>query len=68
MAQERSIVEEAFPGDIVGLAIGNFQIGDTLSEVCSMGSIPRFAPEFARAVLKDPMKRKHLDAGLTVVS
>lgn len=69
MAQERSIVEEAYPGDIVGLYDpGKLRIGDTLSvgEVLKFSGIPRFAPEFfARAVLKDPMKRKHLDAGLT---
>jgi peptide chain release factor 3 len=69
MAQERSIVEEAFPGDIVGLYDpGKLRIGDTLAEneVLKFAGIPRFAPEFfARAILKDPMKRKHLDAGLT---
>ena len=72
MAQERSIVEEAFPGDIVGLYDpGKLRIGDTLSQgsVLKFGGIPRFAPEFfARAVLKDPMKRKHLDAGLSQLS
>ncbi|MEC8379042.1 MAG: peptide chain release factor 3 [Myxococcota bacterium] len=72
MAQERSIVEEAFPGDIVGLYDpGKLRIGDTLSQgtMLKFGGIPRFAPEFfARAVLKDPMKRKHLDAGLSQLS
>jgi peptide chain release factor 3 len=69
MAQERSIVEEAWPGDIVGLYDpGKLRIGDTLSEVgvLRFDGIPRFAPEhFARMVLKDPLKRKALDAGLT---
>jgi len=69
MAQERSIVEEAFPGDIVGLYDpGKLRIGDTLAEtsVLRFHGIPRFAPEhFARMVLKDPLKRKALDAGLT---
>ncbi|MDG1482462.1 MAG: peptide chain release factor 3 [Myxococcota bacterium] len=69
MAQERSIVEEAFPGDIVGLYDpGKLRIGDTLavSRRLAYDGIPRFAPEhFARVILKDPMKRKQLDAGLT---
>jgi hypothetical protein len=61
MAQERSIVEEAFPGDIVGLYDpGKLRIGDTLSTAAPLryDGIPRFAPEhFARMVLKDPLKR-----------
>jgi peptide chain release factor 3 len=72
MAQERSIVEEAFPGDIVGLYDpGKLRIGDTLSGAhpIKFDGIPRFAPEhFARMVLKDPLKRKALDAGLTQLS
>lgn len=72
MAQERSIVEEAFPGDIVGLYDpGKLRIGDTLSgaEPLKFDGIPRFAPEhFCRMVLKDPLKRKALDAGLTQLS
>jgi peptide chain release factor 3 len=52
MAQERSIVDEAVPGDIVGLYDpGELRIGDTLfvgSKAC-VPLIPRFAPEhFAR--------------------
>ncbi|HCH64035.1 MAG TPA: peptide chain release factor 3, partial [Deltaproteobacteria bacterium] len=72
MAQERSIVEEAFPGDIVGLYDpGKLRIGDTLSggNPLKFEGIPRFAPEhFSRMVLKDPLKRKALDAGLTQLS
>ena len=72
MAQERSIVEEAFPGDIVGLYDpGKLRIGDTLSggSPLKFEGIPRFAPEhFSRMVLKDPLKRKALDAGLTQLS
>ncbi len=72
MAQERSIVEEAFPGDIVGLYDpGKLRIGDTLSgsSPLNFDGIPRFAPEhFSRMVLKDPLKRKALDAGLTQLS
>jgi peptide chain release factor 3 len=55
LAQERSIVDEAHPGDIVGLFDpGKLRIGDTLAEgrVLKFGGIPRFAPEhFARVVL-----------------
>lgn len=68
MAQERSIVEEAWPGDIVGLYDpGKLRIGDTLAEGRQLvfDGIPRFAPEhFSRIVLEDPMKRKQLDSGL----
>jgi len=47
-AREREIVEEAFPGDVVGLANpGLFNIGDTLSDgkVIKFADIPRFTPE-----------------------
>jgi peptide chain release factor 3 len=68
MAQERSIVDEAWPGDIVGLYDpGKLRIGDTISsgKVLRFNGIPRFAPEhFARLMLADPGKRKQLDAGL----
>jgi peptide chain release factor 3 len=46
--QQRETVEEAFPGDIVGLVgSGNFGIGDTLTEDTSIvyHEIPQFAPE-----------------------
>ncbi|MEC7987279.1 MAG: peptide chain release factor 3 [Myxococcota bacterium] len=72
LAQERSIVEEAFPGDIVGLYDpGKLRLGDTLTESkrIKFTGIPRFAPEFfARTVLKDPMRRKQLTQGLTQLS
>ena len=72
LAQERSIVEEAFPGDIVGLYDpGKLRLGDTLTENSGIKfkGIPRFAPEFfARMVLKDPMRRKHLATGLEQLS
>jgi len=72
MASERSIVDEAMPGDIVGLYDpGEFRIGDTLhaGPPVKFRGIPRFAPEFfARAVLKDPTRRKHLQSGLRQLS
>jgi peptide chain release factor 3 len=72
MADERSIVEEAAPGDIVGLYDpGELRIGDTLSTGprIEFQGIPRFAPEhFARVKLKDPTRRKHLQTGLQQLS
>ncbi|MBL8998935.1 MAG: peptide chain release factor 3, partial [Gemmatimonadetes bacterium] len=68
MARERIAVEEAWPGDVIGVVDrGMLRIGDTLSEEGALeyGGVPRFPPEhFARVVLLDPMKRKQLDAGL----
>ncbi len=72
MAQERSIVEEAWPGDIVGLYDpGKLRIGDTLAvgKALNYEGIPRFAPEhFVKALLRDPLKRKALDKGLEQLS
>ncbi len=72
LAAERSIVEEAVPGDIVGLYDpGALRIGDTLSvgRPVRFQGIPRFAPEFfARVRLKDPTRRKQLQAGLQQLS
>ncbi|HUF64964.1 MAG TPA: peptide chain release factor 3 [Gemmatimonadaceae bacterium] len=68
MARERSAVEEAWAGDVIGvLDRGTLRIGDTLSANgdVEFSGIPRFAPEhFARVILTDPMRRKQLDAGL----
>jgi peptide chain release factor 3 len=68
-AQEREIIEEAWPGDIVGLVdtSGDFRIGDTLAEgkIIEYEGVPRFSPEnFAGVVLTDPLKRKQLKKGL----
>jgi len=72
MAQERSIVEDAWPGDIVGLYDpGKLRIGDTVcaTEALRFGGIPRFAPEFfGRMALEDPLRRKQLDQGLDQLS
>jgi len=71
-AQDREIVEEAFPGDIIGLHdTGKYQIGDTftMGEEYSYTGIPSFAPEiFQKVLLKDPMKGKQLDKGLQQLS
>ncbi len=72
LAQERTIVDDAWPGDIVGLFDpGTLRIGDTLYQgsPVNYAGIPRFAPEyFARVKLKDPLKRKHLQNGLMQLS
>jgi peptide chain release factor 3 len=68
MARERTAIEEAWPGDVIGVMDrGALRIGDTLTdgEQLEFSGIPRFAPEhFARIILADPMKRKQLDTGL----
>jgi peptide chain release factor 3 len=68
LARERTAVEEAWPGDVIGVMDrGTLRIGDTLSAGADLEfrGIPRFAPEhFQRVVLQDPMRRKQLDAGL----
>jgi len=69
MAQDRQIVEEAYPGDIVGLFDpGIFGIGDTLcdnSHKFEYEAFPVFPPEkFARIQAKDTMKRKQFVKGV----
>ncbi|MBN8215272.1 MAG: peptide chain release factor 3 [Spirochaetes bacterium] len=68
MAQNKEIIDDAWPGDIVGLHdTGNLRIGDTLSEGEKLifQGIPRFAPELFRLVINtDPMKSKQLSKGL----
>ncbi|WNJ16646.1 peptide chain release factor 3 [Pontibacter sp. G13] len=68
MASKKSIIEEAYPGDIVGLYdTGNFKIGDTLTEgeQLHFKGIPSFSPELFQYVENaDPMKSKQLAKGL----
>ncbi len=68
MASERTHVEEAIAGDIVGLYdTSDFKIGDTLSEKEGLHflGIPHFAPEmFRKVLLKNPLKSKQLRMGL----
>ncbi len=72
MAQDRTHVEEAWPGDIIGIHNhGTIKIGDTLTtrEPLKFTGIPNFAPEmFRRVRLRDPMKRKQLHKGLVQLS
>jgi peptide chain release factor 3 len=68
MAQDKSIVEEAYPGDVVGLYdTGNFKIGDTLTEgeKLMFKGIPSFSPEIFKEVINgDPQKSKQLEKGI----
>jgi peptide chain release factor 3 len=67
-AQEREVVDEAWPGDIIGIPNhGVLRVGDTLteSETLTFTGIPNFAPEILRRVrLNDVMKAKHLKRAL----
>ncbi len=68
MAQDRANVEEAWPGDIIGLHNhGTIKIGDTFTpkEKLKFTGVPNFAPEhFRRVLLKNPMKMKQLQKGM----
>ena len=72
LAGDRSHVEEAISGDIIGLHNhGTIQIGDTFTqgERVKFTGIPHFAPElFKRVRLKDPLKLKQLQKGLQQLS
>ncbi|MEN8801417.1 MAG: peptide chain release factor 3 [Thiogranum sp.] len=72
LASDRGHVEEAYPGDIIGLHNhGTIRIGDTFTqgEELKYTGIPNFAPElFRRAVLKDPLRMKALQKGLDQLS
>lgn len=72
LAGDRSAVEQAVSGDIIGLHNhGTIQIGDTFSEgeALKFTGIPHFAPElFRRIRLKDPLKTKQLQKGLQQLS
>ncbi len=69
MASDRGHVDEAYSGDIIGLHNhGTIRIGDTFTvgEDMAFTGIPNFAPElFRRAALKDPLKMKALQKGLS---
>ncbi|WP_187261478.1 peptide chain release factor 3 [Pontibacter beigongshangensis] len=68
MANEKSLLEEAWPGDVVGLYdTGSFKIGDTLTEgeTLQFKGIPSFSPEIFKEVInRDPFKAKQLDKGI----
>ena len=68
MAQKKETVDEAYPGDIIGLPdTGNFKIGDTLTsgEMLHFKGIPSFSPEMFKYIENaDPMKTKQLNKGI----
>ncbi len=68
MASKKTLLEEAYPGDVVGLYdSGNFKIGDTLTEgeLLHFKGIPAFSPEQFRYVENaDPLKQKQFAKGL----
>ncbi|MGE0564665.1 MAG: peptide chain release factor 3 [Pseudolabrys sp.] len=67
-AQDRSVADEAYAGDVVGIPNhGTLRIGDTLTEgeMLKFVGVPNFAPEILRRVrLGDPMKAKKLREAL----
>ena len=71
-SRERATIEEAYPGDVVGVWDPGFlRIGDTLydREAVRYAGMPRFSPEyFARVRLRDPLRRKQLRRGVEELS
>ena len=71
LANSRSTVEEAYPGDVIGIAnpAGTFAIGDTIytgSKRISYSKIPSFSPEcFARCINTSPAKSKQFAKGIS---
>ncbi|XXF76825.1 peptide chain release factor 3 [Myxococcaceae bacterium GXIMD 01537] len=72
MAAERTAIEDAFPGDVIGLFDpGQYRIGDSLTEDSGVvfESVPRFSPEYFAVVRsKDPLRRKQMEKGLEQLS
>ncbi len=68
MAEKKSVIDFAYPGDIVGLHdTGTFKIGDTFTEgeKLKFTGIPSFSPELFRYIENaDPMKFKQLAKGI----
>ena len=68
MAEKKSVIDFAYPGDIVGLHdSGGFKIGDTFTEgeKLKFTGIPSFSPELFRYIENaDPMKFKQLAKGI----
>ena len=68
LSQRRDILDEAFPGDIIGLPNhGLLRLGDTLTEGehLQFTGLPFFAPEIFRMVESaDPLRTKQLRTGL----
>jgi peptide chain release factor 3 len=69
LARQRELVDEAWPGDIIGVPNhGQLRVGDALAEASPVRftGIPNFAPEILMRVrLADPMRAKHLGRALS---
>jgi len=72
LAAERTAIEDAWPGDVIGLFDpGQYRIGDSLAEDPGVvfESVPRFSPEYFAVVRsKDPLRRKQMEKGLEQLS
>ncbi|HEX8705361.1 MAG TPA: peptide chain release factor 3 [Myxococcaceae bacterium] len=72
MAAERTAIEDAWPGDVIGLFDpGQYRIGDSLAEDAGtvFETVPRFSPEYFAVVRsKDPLRRKQMEKGLEQLS
>ena len=68
LAQDKSVIDYAYPGDVIGLYdTGSFKIGDTLTQgkQFTFKGIPSFSPEiFMELENRDPMKSKQLEKGI----
>ena len=68
MSQDREIIDEAWPGDIIGIHdTGTFKIGDTLTEgeTVNFKGIPSFAPQLFQSIRNaDPLREKQFHRGL----
>ena len=68
MADKKSVIDVAYPGDIVGIHdSGNFKIGDTITEGENVNfeGLPSFSPEIFKYIENaDPMKTKQLNKGI----
>ncbi|RKH65241.1 peptide chain release factor 3 [Corallococcus aberystwythensis] len=73
LAAERTSIEDAWPGDVIGLFDpGQYRIGDSLAEGSQevlFEGVPRFSPEFFAVVRsRDPLRRKQMEKGLEQLS
>ncbi|MEQ1722162.1 MAG: peptide chain release factor 3 [Pseudobdellovibrio sp.] len=72
IAADKATVDEAYAGDIVGVAdTGNFAIGDSVSSqgYVTFADIPKFAPElFAKLTVRDALRRTKLNEALQHLS
>jgi peptide chain release factor 3 len=67
LGQKKDIIDEAFPGDVIGLYDrGNFKIGDTITEgeMINFQGIPSFSPEFFSELVSTSEKAKQLEKGV----